>query len=321
MYGFPIANAYLNALQMNNDLFSPIAERALNYQGPAVISGDFNCDLKDLVAWRTLQSAGWHDAALLDSFLHSRPPQPTCREATHRSFVLINSHLAAKLFDCRTCDDFLFSSHPLLLARVNLQNLIQPQLMWSLPKATDDLLFDVDVQINQVESDLISLGPKFQEALHNNQANVAADIFARLVQNSWVASNVDVEGNPIKMQQGYLGRDKIQLLRKRPCSIPIVHKGREGAFKPCVGQASISIRQHTRQLRRLESLVLQIRARDKTGSLGATVKCQQLWDSILNASGFHKSFIWWIGVNLGWFVPRLCPHFEYLETLKNYFRA
>lgn len=48
MYGFPIANAYLDALQMNNCLFSPIAERANNFQGPAIITGDFNCDLKDL---------------------------------------------------------------------------------------------------------------------------------------------------------------------------------------------------------------------------------------------------------------------------------
>ena len=320
MYGFPIANAYLNALQMNNDLFSPIAERALNFQGPAIITGDFNCDLKDLVAWRTLQSAGWHDAALLDSRIHNRAPQPTCREATRRSFILVNAHIAARLDNCRTCDDFLFSCHPLLLAKVNFQNLIQPQLMWTLPKATDDLMFDNDLQTQQVQNDLQTWGNDFDKALETHDADKAANLFARLVQNSWVASNVDVEGNHLHLQQKYLGRDCIQLLRKRQCSIPVVRKGRDGDFEPIGGQTNISIRRHTRQLRRLETLVLQVRAKSKSGVKGANQKCQELWESILGATGFHKSFSWWIGENLGWFVPQFCPHVEYLESLKDTFR-
>ena len=272
MYGFPIANAYLNALQMNNDLFSPIAERALNFQGPAIITGDFNCDLKDLVAWRTLQSAGWHDAALLDSRIHNRAPQPTCREATRRSFILVNAHIAARLDNCRTCDDFLFSCHPLLLAKVNFQNLIQPQLMWTLPKATDDLMFDNDLQTQQVQNDLQTWGNDFDKALETHDADKAANLFARLVQNSWVASNVDVEGNHLHLQQKYLGRDCIKLLSKRQCSIPVVRKGRDGDFEPIGGQTNISIRRHTRQLRRLETLVLQVRAKSKSGVQGANQK-------------------------------------------------
>lgn len=319
VYGFPIANAYLNALQMNNDLFTPIAERALNFQGPAVISGDFNCDLKDLVAWKTLQGAGWHDAALLDGHMYGRTPQPTCREATRRSFVLINSHLASKLLECRTCDDYLFSSHPLLLAKINLQNLIQPQLVWSLPKATDDLIFDPELQTRQVTHDLSQWGDKFHRALENHEADKAATLFARMVQNSWVASNVDVEGNHIPLQKGFLGRDRIQLLSRKQCSIPIIHKGRESDFEPICCQTSVSIRRHTRQLRRLQSLVLQVNARDKNKVEGAYQKCQELWESILGATGFHKSFSWWIGHNLGWFVPQMCPNIEYLESLKDIF--
>lgn len=315
MYGFPIANAYLNALQMNNSLFTPIAERALNFQGPAIITGDFNCDLKDLVAWKTLTNTGWWDAALLDSFLYNRAPQPTCRESTRRSFVLVNSHLASRLIQCRTCDDFLFSSHPLLLANFNLETLIQPQMIWTLPKATDDLLFDSDAQNHQIEKDLNEWGDKISEAITSTSPDHAAQLFARLVQNSWVASNVDVEGNPIPLQPGFLGRDRIKLIQKKHCSIPLIHKGRDGTFEPCCGQSSISIRRRTRQMRRLETLVLQVKSRQKTGNVGAAQKCQELWDSIRNAKGFHKSFSWWIGSNLGWFVPEVCPHIEYLTSI------
>ena len=330
MYGFPIANAYLNALQMNNDLFSPIAERALNFQGPAIISGDFNCDLKDLIAWRTLQNAGWKDAALLDCQLHNRAPQPTCREATRRSFILVNPIVASKILECRTCEDYIFSSHPLLLAKLDFHCLIQPQIHWSLPKATDDLLFDAVCQEEQVQADLQQWGHKFNRAIDSQDANKAATLFSRLVQNSWVASHVDVEGNPQYTQPGYLGRDNIKLLQSKPCSIPIVHKGREGAFEPCCGQASVGIRQHTRQLRRLESLVLQVKAKNKhhltclgqnapIDQFGAVSKCQELWEAILHAKGFHKSFAWWIGHSLGWFVPQICPHIEYLVALKDFF--
>lgn len=319
MYGFPIANAYLNALQMNNSLFTPIAERALNFQGPAIITGDFNCDLKDLVAWKTLTNTGWWDAAQLDSFLYNRAPQPTCRESTRRSFVLVNSHLASRLIQCRTCDDFLFSSHPLLLANFDLETLIQPQQIWTLPKATDDLLFDSDAQNHQIEKDLNEWGDKFSDAITSKSPDYAAQLFARLVQNSWVASNVDVEGNPLPLQPGFLGRDRIKLIQKKHCSIPLIHKGRDGTFEPCCGQSSISIRRHTRQMRRLETLVLQVKSRQKTGNIGAEQKCQDLWDSIRNAKGFHKSFSWWIGSNLGWFVPEVCPHIEYLTSLKEKF--
>lgn len=160
-------------LQMNNSLFTPIAERAHNFQGPAIITGLINCDLKDLVAWKTLTNAGWWDAALLDSFLYNRAPQPTCRESTRRSFVLVNSHLASRLIQCRTCDDFLLSSHPLLLANFDLETLIQPQMIWTLSKATDDLLFECDAQSQQIETDLNDWGDKFSEALISKSPDYA----------------------------------------------------------------------------------------------------------------------------------------------------
>ena len=319
MYGFPISNAYLDALQMNNDLFSPIAERALNFQGPATISGDFNCDLKDLVAWKTLQNAGWWDAATLDSQLHNRPPQPTCRESTRRSFILVNPIVASKIFECRTCDDYLFSSHPLLLAKMDFQSFLKPQIQWSLPKATDDLLFDVDIQEAQVQNDLEQWGDKITNAIQIKDANRVATLFSRLVQNSWVASHVDVEGRPAYTKPGYLGRDRIKLLQKKPVSIPINRKSREGSFEPLFGQTSNGLRQHSRQLRRLESLVSQTKARSRSDTIGAKTKCQDLWKSILNAKGFHKSFAWWVGHHSGWFVPQNCPHLEYIVELKDLF--
>lgn len=319
MYGFPISNAYLDALQMNNDLFSPIAERALNFQGPATISGDFNCDLKDLVAWKTLQNAGWWDAAILDSQLHNRPPQPTCRESTRRSFILVNPIVASKIFECRTCDDYLFSSHPLLLAKMDFQSFLKPQIQWSLPKATDDLLFDLDIQEAQVRNDLEQWGDKITNAIKIKDANRVATLFSRLVQNSWVASHVDVEGRPAYTKPGYLGRDRIKLLQKKPVSIPINRKSREGSFEPLFGQTSIGLRQHSRQLRRLESLVSQTKARSRSDTIGAKTKCQDLWKSILNAKGFHKSFAWWVGHHSGWFVPQNCPHLEYIVELKDLF--
>ncbi|CAE7309829.1 unnamed protein product [Symbiodinium microadriaticum] len=40
-------------------------QRASSIQIPAVVAGDFNCDLQSLAVWADMEFSGWHDAALL----------------------------------------------------------------------------------------------------------------------------------------------------------------------------------------------------------------------------------------------------------------
>ncbi len=249
LYGAANTKSHVDPLALTNSVFSQAAERAMNFQGPAVIVGDFNWNLSDLAGWHTLVKMGWMDAAILDAQLYGREPQVTCNDATRKSFILINRALTGVLMECRTQEDFLFSAHPLLLGRFRFKNLCQPCLQWRLPKATDDLFFDAALAEDQAKQSFNNHQNKLQQAIQNQQMDEAAKIFARTVQEVWKASCVDCEGYPTYIKPGYLNRDNFEPLKVAFNSIPVVRAARHGDYDPKIGQTNVSLRRHIRQLR------------------------------------------------------------------------
>ncbi|OLP94665.1 hypothetical protein AK812_SmicGene23276 [Symbiodinium microadriaticum] len=49
----------------SEQFFREVMQRASSIQIPAVVAGDFNCDLQSLAVWADMEFSGWHDAALL----------------------------------------------------------------------------------------------------------------------------------------------------------------------------------------------------------------------------------------------------------------
>lgn len=47
------------------------------------------------------------------------------------------------------------------------------------------------------------------------------------------------------------------------------------------------------------------------------MQCQDLWQVILNAKGFHRGFATWLGLELDTFVPFNSPHLQYITDLKH----
>ena len=320
IYGVSHMNQYVDPINATNCIFNEVAERALTFQGPAVITGDLNCNMEDIHVWENMTRKGWQDAAYLDSVLYGREMQPTCRELTRKSFILINPKMIDALHQCRTCEDYLFSAHPLLLGQFRFPTLIEVTLQWVLPPTTDDYLFDDAVAEVQAQKQYCIHSAMFQKALSENDSNKAAHCFANMIQDRWKSSCVNCEGESIPIKGGCLKRDNIKLLRPQHCSVPVTRKGRQGDFEPGVGQMNIEQRRHTRQLRRLEALCAQVTACRRDPQPHKVEKCQELWVAILEATGFHKGFPTWVGQFLRWFVPFACPTSEYLEGLKDAFR-
>lgn len=144
---------------------------------------------------------------------------------------------------------------------------------------------------------------------------LAASVFAKMVEYTWVNSTVDVEGNKTTIMPKHLGRDKITPLQSRHSSVPVVRKARDGDFDPQQGQLNVSLRRRTRQLRRLQSLKHQLIALDKTGNPNCRSKCESLWKAVLHSPGFPKGFPLWVGKQFGWFVPLTLPHEKYVSEL------
>ena len=319
IYGAASSSMAIDPKAVTNHLFNFAAERALAFKGPAIIAGDFNCHMSDLGAWEVMVQNGWCDAAELDGSLHGRQPQPTSKEAVRKSFILMNGPLSATLQECRTCEDHLFPVHPLLLAKCSFHNTISPQLQWVLPKSVDKCIFDPALLEDAAHDFVTRHHSNFQHAI-NQSLDEASKLMALAVEHSWREACVDCEGNKTKLTPGHFGRDRLQPLKLKPCSVPVIRKARDGDFEPGLGQPSVEIRRHTRQLRRLESLHAQVGAYYRAPSPEAHAKCTQLWTAILKATGFSKSFPFWICNHFQMFVPINLPHTEYILELKNAFR-
>ena len=321
IYGISHMNPHVDPITATNSIFNEVAERALTFQGPAVITGDLNCNMDDIYVWESMTRQGWQDAAQIDSIVYGRDMQPTCRELTRKSFILVNPKMVDALIQCRTCEDFLFSAHPLLLGQFRMPTLIETTLQWVLPPTTDDYMFDDAVAEVQAQEQYATHRDIFHQALENQESNKAAHCFVDMIQNTWRASCVDCEGKMTHIKPGCLQRCNIHLLRPQHCSTPITKKGRQSDFEPGIGQMNIEQRRHTRQLRRIESLSSQLKACSRDPQQHKIDKCQELWESIRTATGFHKGFATWVGQHLQWFVPYACPTSEYIDGLKDAFRA
>lgn len=318
IYGVASSHIALDPIAITNQLFNCAAERALTFKGPAVIAGDFNCYLSDIGVWETMKQHGWFDAAELDSQMHHRDPQPTSKDRVRKSFLLFNHQMAAAFTSCRTCEDHLFPTHPLLLAKCTMESVLSPSLQWILPKSVDSLMFDPELMESVANRFVQENNHKFTEELIDDP-DKAASLFATAVETAWKHSCVDTEGIAQVVKQGFFGRDSLNPLQMQPPSIPIVRKARDGDFEPKLTQPSVEIRRHTRQLRRLESLLSQVKALSNNRN-GAYEKCQQLWDAILKATGFRKSFAFWMCQNFHFFVPLTLPPPEYIRELLDVFR-
>ena len=319
VYGISHMNPYVDPINATNSIFNEIAERALTFQGPAVITGDLNCNMTEIHVWKSMERQGWQDAAYLDSVLFGREMQPTCKELTRKSFILINPKMVDAIYQCRTCEDYLFSAHPLLLGQFRLPTLTEVTLRWVLPPTTDDFLFDDAVAEVQAQKQYSKHSEVFHQAIQDHDSNRVAKCFANMVQDTWKASCVNCEGELQTIKAGYLKRDNFKLLRPQFCSVPTTRKARQGDFEPGIGQMNIEQRRHTRQLRRIETLCAQVKAYNCDPQRHKMEKCTELWTSIRESTGFHKGFSTWVGQHLQWFVPCACPNIEYLEGLKDAF--
>ncbi len=320
LYGMA-ANSCAIPQTFTNDLFLQATERALSFKGPAVICGDFNIPLHKLDGWVILERAGWQDAAIVDSNKFDRNPQPTTNFGLRHSFILMNPAMTAAFYSCRTSAHYDFDSHPLLVAGFSIPTLKDPITQWVLPKSLDDFMFDTEQILKNAQDNCLKRQYAFDNALELGDTDQAARQFTLAFEETMKSSCVDCEGNSIFIPPGHFGRFKGKPFSPRNVSIPCIRPGRQGDFTPIMMQTNCSLKYHTRQQRRIHSLLNQIRAAKRNDTTAAWFACQNLWNSILCAHGFTKSFASWVVIHLGWFVPLQTPHEEYVDSLHEAFTA
>ena len=293
----------------------PGIQRASTFKGPAVITGDFNRNLVDCPFWDILQQQGWSDAAELAWERFRHVPEPTCKDLTRKSFLLLNREMTMHFQQCKTVEHYVFYDHPVLEAVFDSPTMPLYKQVWKLPRSFDDLMVDPELMEQESQKLCEIEGPAFQQALAEGRADDALSLFARAYENAVKGSAVHADGHSAYVPAGCFKRCQGTVVKKRPITAPLVRKAREGDLNVQLGQTSLGVRRHVTQGRRLQSLVRQMQAYNRNHKPEALQQCNTLWLSICHATGFHQGFQTWIMTTLGMFVPTSLPQAEYLQVL------
>eukprot|EP00438_Fugacium_kawagutii_P027737 Skav224790 [mRNA] locus=scaffold764:105032:110713:- [translate_table: standard] len=299
VYGPPITNyTYDDAERVFHAVFRQGMQRAMAFRGPAVITGDLNRDLCDIQEWQILKLHGWKDCAELAWELHGHAPEPTYRENSRRSFVLINEAMIPYFQMCQTVDHHVFAQHPILEASFNIGNMPLTRIIWNLPKSMDEVMLDPEI-LNDPSHISDNRERFFHDSIQSGDMNAAVRHIALAFDECCSAAAVTTDGHSTKIPQACFQRCRKKLVNKHNISAPVVKHARSGDLNIGVGQCSISLRRRTMQVRRLQSLRRQLQALQRTGSEQCRSSCAALWITICNANGFAGGFPSWCMTTFG----------------------
>ena len=319
IYG-PHTKAMLSPLPFLDKMMRHALERARSYNGPTIILGDLNYTLEEIPSWPLLHECGFVDAALIDANRRSTCPSPTCKGLTRKTFILIPGTLVTSLVHCDTLDDHLFDTHPVLRALFRVETLTKAPMKINLPKPLDDFFHDKTLMETLAEQQVHHVKDNFQQLLQQGKTNEANLIWTQVVEDVLTKTVVDSEGQSIPLNKAYYGRCDPTLVKKDPPSIPIPKPGRDGDFNPVGEFHSVYLRRWLRQVRRLQTMEATRRSLNNClveRRVHVASRCNELWKSIRNATGFEGGFLKFISEAFV-MVPLHCPDLQLISELKTF---
>ena len=82
-----------DVVAFNDTLLSAAVDLVSTFEGPCMITGDFNDTLSRFQSLQRIWDSGWRDLAVLMQERHGLQPQHTCKKSSRHSFVLGNPAL------------------------------------------------------------------------------------------------------------------------------------------------------------------------------------------------------------------------------------
>ena len=319
VYGPAYGRTHIDPWTMLSRVCEVAFEHANAFKGPAVVMGDFNVDCDDVPHWQAMLSEGWADAGLLDATRRGTTPSFTSKCAARKSFIFICPQLVPALQHCDICEEFTFDTHPLLCAKFNIEVIKQPRRIWSLPRSTDDLLFDDDVLTQTAIDEVERRRFKFDRAIDADDPEEALRQINVAFENACAAACINDDGQKTRFPRSCFGRGRKSVVQTLPPSAPTIKRARHDQYTPDICQPDVHIRRLTKQIRRLQCLQSQLAACLRTSD-SVSPQCGQLWSAILDAEGFHGGFQSFSLSSLKCFVPGDCPNVQFVRFLTQTFK-
>ena len=221
----------------------------------------------------------------------------------------MNPELARTLVSCRTCFPFMFPTHPVLRAVFDADCLVMPTQKWMLPRSFDAFQVDKQLAESTAKELLLTSRRKWEQAMSQNNIEELARIWTNTAELVLKNSAVNSSGEKCNISSAHLGRARKNPLRKVAQVVPLNRRARDGDYQSCLDQCSTKLRQHLKQLHRLQSLVRQYTSLTKMFSEKAFQQILHLWNMILCAKGFRRDFSRWVhemlNISLGNYLPSL----------------
>ena len=319
IYGPPASYAHSDPAAILNLNFNAAAQQAVRFNGPAIISGDFTTPVEKTQAWRDLKTKGWFDAGELSAIVNNHQLEPTCHDATRHSFILCSPQLKGAFKECRTKKKYHFAAHPVLRAEFDIETLLQPTLVWYLPRSFDQHLSDQQLADQRAQERLRRSHIKIQRACAERDTETLAEVWTSITEDVLSHAAVYPDGEQVRITKRYQGRARAGL-KMQTRQIPKNRKPRDGEYQPCTDQTSVSLRRHLKQVHRLQALTRQLKAIEQNYTEQARNQSKTLWDKIISAKGHKPDFTQWIFDHCADHVPD-CPHREYVEHVAQQYQA
>ena len=319
LYGPTDHFKYGDPIQLLNRLFGYAAQKACRFVGPAVIMGDLNAPLSRLDLWPALQAQGWVDAGEMSALLNGHPLEMTYFEDSRHTFILVNPILRKALIQCRTTAHHLFAGHPVLDAIFDIENIITPVQVWRLPKSFDSFLHDPEIADRCASQFALQQQQQILESLESNDVDRLSKIWTSIAEKTLVDSAVTTDGHKQYVKPGHLGRAHRNLFKTTQENVPLCKKARTGDYQPLMDQCAVELRRCSKQLHRLQSLSRQLIGLHRSFNFRAFHQAQHLWETILDAKGFHRGFPTWIKTHLGLEMTIALPPWNQVDFLKDCF--
>ena len=263
---------------------------------PALIVGDLNAGLEELVTWPLMVERGWSDCAMPHFRRTGIFPGPTCKESTRIDYILMNN-MASQAFDCYYTSDLPVSDHRQIFAEFSWSSIQRSETIWKMPRDYQDL----GVKGEAFESARVPVVQmhKFDVAIRDGDVEQSWKLW--LQASEQVADSVMRRTSGVSLPKTFEGKLACKFV-ERNCQPCLIAKGRADTLQMPCEAAGVKLRQRVRQVRRFDSILAQWRARGPLTEQRAT-SMRAVWEAIIKAPGFGPSFPSWCLHELDAFCP------------------
>ena len=291
-------------------ILQAVFERAELLKLPAMILGDLNASLDELVSWPLMSQRGWSDSAELHFQKSGMAPGPTYEESSRIDFILLST-LASHAFLRYYTSGLPVSDHRQVYAEFQWDRVQSHETIWKMPRDFQDL--GVDGRIFEAAKVPVTYLHEFDKAMEEENIERARSVWTQSMEA--VAASVLQKTHGTSLPKSFQGKNTCKF-QQRPRQQCLVRRGRDHTLQmPCEAMG-VQFRQRITQIRRIDAAISQCNAAGEMNNRRLEA-IRLTWRSVLQASGFQPSLPLWCLRELDLFCPLDPPSSQVMKSIRD----